>query len=103
MMMPTTLELLLARFGGRHIISLAEACAIFHIDVKTYRNYRSQNRAPFPAFGRPLRVDLRDIAQALDELRARDIPAAVAPAAPAAAARRGRGRPRKTAVEGGAA
>lgn len=67
----TTIEILLAKTGGRLSLKLDEACALFDgTSAKSYRNKKSLGRAPFPSFGHPLHVDLRDLAAAIDARRA---------------------------------
>lgn len=101
---PTTFELLFAKTGGRLNPRLAEACELWGISAKTYRNRKSLGTEPFAAYGHPMRVDLRDLAAAIDANRAgaKAAPRIVPPAP------KKRGRPTKAeqarrAQEGGAA
>ncbi|OZA32051.1 MAG: hypothetical protein B7X82_14490 [Hydrogenophilales bacterium 17-64-65] len=90
----TTLALLLAQVSGRLSIKLDEACALFDgTTAKSYRNKKSLGREPFPSFGHPLHVDLRDVAAAIDARRAgaKAAPRVVA----SASAPKKRGRPTK--------
>lgn len=69
--MLTTLDILLAKTGGRLSVKLDEACVLFDgTTAKSYRNKKSLGRAPFPSYGHPLHVDLRDLADAIDARRA---------------------------------
>lgn len=90
---PTTFELLFAQTGGRLNPRLAEACELWGISAKTYRNRKSLGTEPFLAYGYPMRVDLRDLASAIDANRAgaKAAPRIVA----SASAPKKRGRPTK--------
>lgn len=78
-------------------VPLATACPLAGISSKTWRNYESQGRAPFPATPAPRRVDLRDLAEYIDGRRAGvRAPFKPAEAQKSASEPRRRGRPRKT-------
>ena len=76
-MTPTsTLDLLLAKFGGQLLISFAAAAKIIGMPEQTARNKLSRGQFPIPTIlvGARRLVDIRDLADYIDSLAGRQTP-----------------------------
>lgn len=62
-------EFMLLAIYNKPRLSIAEVCEALGISKATGYTQRSLQRFPVPMAGTPLTADIRDVAQALDELR----------------------------------
>ncbi|MES2105745.1 MAG: helix-turn-helix domain-containing protein [Pseudomonadota bacterium] len=63
-------DFLLLAIYNKPMLGLEEVCDIMGIDVNTAYVKRSTGTFPIPMSGKPLRADIRDVAEYMDRMRA---------------------------------